>query len=119
VVAGQSTDASRPCALSLRAGWNLVGNPYDFPVAWSDASVRVVVDGVEASPTFSAATGWVDNGLITLDPVTQSYVTRYSDESAPYAMEPGTAWWVFSHVDGAKLLIAPTEVAVERVAPGR
>ncbi len=119
VVAGQSTDASRPYALSLRAGWNLVGNPYDFPVAWSDASVRVVVDEVEASPTLAAATGWVDNRLITLDPVTQSYVTRYSDESAPYVMESGTAWWVFSHVDEAELLIAPTEVAVERVAPGR
>ena len=113
VASGASTDARGPAPLPLHAGWNLVGSPYDFPVAWSDASAHVVVGGAAVSPTFAAASGWVDNRLVALDPETQSYVARYSDEAAPYAIEPGRAWWLFSHVDGAELRIAPTEAGVE------
>ncbi|HUF08166.1 MAG TPA: FlgD immunoglobulin-like domain containing protein, partial [Rhodothermales bacterium] len=50
----RSTRTDRPMAISLHPGWNLVGNPFAFPVAWSNvegdiASVaaRAYFDGTE------------------------------------------------------------------------
>jgi len=109
-VNGQSTDAGGPYRLPLRTGWNLVGTPFDFPIAWSDASIRIAVGNSEVSPTAAATSGLVDNRLIYFDPVTQAYVTRFSNESsAPYSIDPGQAWWIFSSVDAAELVIPPVE----------
>jgi hypothetical protein len=34
----QSVDASAPRSISLDPGWNQVGNPFPFPVAWADVT---------------------------------------------------------------------------------
>ena len=100
-VVGRSVDSSARYPLPIVAGWNLLANPYGFPVAWSDASVEVALGNISGSPSDLA--GRVDNRLVYLDTATQSYVERLSDEESPYAVPPGQAWWFYS-TEGGELL---------------
>jgi endonuclease/exonuclease/phosphatase family metal-dependent hydrolase len=104
MIPGQSVDPRTPFAMPIRPGWNLLANPYGFPVEWRDgvvqASIDNVVDGV------SAQSPLVDNRLIQLDVSTQSYVTHFANASAPYAIPPGQAWWFLSNATG-ELIIDP------------
>jgi hypothetical protein len=111
-VVGQSVDSTARYPLPIYAGWNLLANPYTFPVAWSDSSVEVALGNAVAAP--SDLVGRVDNRLVYLDTDTQAYVERLSDEDAPYAAPPGQAWWFYSAEDG-ELLFDP--VAVEDASP--
>ncbi|MDX1419384.1 MAG: Ig-like domain-containing protein [Rubricoccaceae bacterium] len=53
VESGQSVDGSGPMSLSLSPGWNQIGSPFAFPVAWADVGGTegvgdpVAWDGVE------------------------------------------------------------------------
>ncbi|MAF12966.1 hypothetical protein CMK11_21150, partial [Candidatus Poribacteria bacterium] len=102
VIAGESVDASARYPLPIHAGWNLLANPYAFPVAWSDASVEVAVGNSLGSP--SELAGMVDTRLVYLDVDTQAYVARLSNEESPYAVPPGQAWWFYS-TDAGELLL--------------
>ncbi|MBT5535267.1 tandem-95 repeat protein, partial [Candidatus Poribacteria bacterium] len=104
VVSGQSVDSASRYPLPISAGWNLLANPYGFPVAWSDASVSVAV-GNSLGPPSELGT-LVDNRLLYLDTATQSYVARQSDEESPYAVPPGQAWWFYSTAAGELLFDA-------------
>jgi hypothetical protein len=44
-----STSALNDFVLTLRPGWNMIGNPFNFPVSWDDVTVNghSVVDAVE------------------------------------------------------------------------
>ncbi len=54
---GQSTDASSQQVIVLRHGWNQIGSPFAFPVAWSDVNqdemveLPQVFDGSSFRPT--------------------------------------------------------------------
>lgn len=49
-----------PYVISLRPGWNMVGNPYTEPVLWDVNAIRVRKDGVELPLAQAEAQGWVD-----------------------------------------------------------
>ncbi len=36
---GQSTDPSTPFTFTLQPGWNQIGNPYAFPIAWPEETI--------------------------------------------------------------------------------
>ncbi|MDH7570338.1 MAG: FlgD immunoglobulin-like domain containing protein, partial [Armatimonadota bacterium] len=38
---GSAADVSRPFPITLRPGWNMIGNPFSFIVNWFDAKVQV------------------------------------------------------------------------------
>ena len=116
-VTGQSVDPTTRFALPLSSGWNLLANPFNFPVAWSDSAIRASVGNSEASPTSHLlnSNGAVDNRLIYLDTASQTSVTRLSNErSDPYSVPAGQAFWFLSNQSG-ELLIPATETVA---APG-
>ncbi|MBT3268226.1 hypothetical protein HN371_13790 [Candidatus Poribacteria bacterium] len=116
-VTGQSVDPTTRYALPLSSGWNLLANPFNFSVAWSDSTIRASVGNSEASPTFHLlnSNGAVDNRLIYLDTSTQTSVTRLSSETSdPYSVPAGQAFWFLSNQSG-ELLIPATETVA---APG-
>ena len=69
---GHSTPTNSPYAIALAPGWNMIGNPFDFPVSWDS----MTVDGhpmTEAEQTVvSPPVGWSGSeyqyDLATLDP---------------------------------------------------
>lgn len=65
-VAGLSTSTAGNYSIPLAAGWNLIGNPFDFPVAWAD----VLRDpGVEDPVAFNPSRGTIgdyDDVLVTV-----------------------------------------------------
>ena len=103
---GQSVDATGPFEIPLSQGWNLLANPFAFPVAWSDATIAVD-NGEILTPSQADSAGVTDNRIHYLDVASQSYVTRASDDAAPHPMQPGQAWWIYADGAGATLLIAP------------
>lgn len=61
VESAQSVDTSRPYPITLRPGWNQVGNPFGFPVAW---------DRVIRNPTIVNAIAYFDGAEMVQDPAT-------------------------------------------------
>ncbi|MEK7399156.1 MAG: S8 family serine peptidase, partial [Candidatus Poribacteria bacterium] len=108
-VTGTSVDSSKPYSITLKTGWNSIANPFDYSVAWSDTNIKVGYSGGEVTLTQAEANNWVDNRAIWYDNTTRLYITRYSYEVPPYAMLPKRGQWLYSAVDGAKLIIPPVE----------
>jgi hypothetical protein len=125
MIQGQSVDPRTPFAIPIRPGWNLLANPFGFPVAWSDSTIRVSTGNSEASPTSHLLNNAaVDNRLIYLDTSSQSYVTRVSSEtSTPYSILPGQAFWFLANQNAELLIPAiastpnPSSPAASRPTP--
>lgn len=99
-VSGSSVSAGSSVYVPIKIGWNLICNPFDFSVAWSDSSILVSLDGWVGPLTLAESLGYVDNRAIWYNPDTRAYVTRYSNETTPYAMPPTRGQWLYSAVNG-------------------
>ncbi|NLC57708.1 MAG: hypothetical protein GX774_12785 [Armatimonadetes bacterium] len=50
---GTPIDTSKPKALRLTAGWNMIGNPFPFAVNWFDAQVQVGAETISLNEAIS------------------------------------------------------------------
>jgi hypothetical protein len=93
-VLGRSTATDRPFQIQLEKGWNQVGNPYDFPVAWASVSASNSsgpVLSLQSPEAFDGATGLYDLPAVTV-------------------LRPFEGYWVRNPTDGpVQLLIPPVE----------
>jgi subtilisin family serine protease len=108
-VPGRSVDAAADHVIALRAGWNLLANPFAYSVDWSDASVLVRYAGVQTNPTHARLQGWVHDRIFWYDRDSDAYVPQASGAAVPYALSPGQGFWLYAGVDGAELAIPPVE----------
>ncbi|PSQ95057.1 MAG: hypothetical protein BRD55_11020 [Bacteroidetes bacterium SW_9_63_38] len=85
---GQSVDASAPEKIALQPGWNQVGNPFPFPVAWSEVTrpdpVRPPV-GYDASRSESERFRF---GVDVLEPWEGVFVYNSADTSVALTVPP-------------------------------
>jgi hypothetical protein len=81
----QSADASGPRPVELGPGWNQIGTPFSFPVAWSD----VRKPGVVRTPLAYDATGYVD--VASLQPWEGVFVYNEADSSVTIEIPPVAA----------------------------
>ncbi|MEW6203071.1 MAG: hypothetical protein AB1546_13925, partial [bacterium] len=75
-------------SINLKAGWNLIGNPFITSITWDDTHVQFSVDGTTFI-TLSAATA---SGLIR-DVRTYSNMMYLSVISGA-ALTPGNGFWI-------------------------
>jgi hypothetical protein len=90
-IAGFSTPTGQDYAIPLAQGWNLFGNPFDFPVTWSE---------VRRDPT-------VTGDPVAFDP-SLGTIGDYA-EQAPSVLEPFEGYFI--HADQATTLWMPPHAA--------
>ena len=80
---GQSVTASGPVALTLQPGWNQIGSPFAFPVAWSS---------VGGSASVSPPAGWdgreYDLDVAVLQPWEGYFVENRTDAPVTLSVPP-------------------------------
>ncbi|MGB9596027.1 MAG: S8 family serine peptidase [Candidatus Poribacteria bacterium] len=116
-IAGNSVDGLESYKIALKSGWNCVANPFDFPVAWSDESIRIKYLSQEVTPTQARTNLWVDNRLIYFDNVQNINVARYSNENPPYSIPAKQGFWLYSVVNDAELIVPPVEYPASPAPP--
>lgn len=78
-----------PYVINLSYGWNMVGDPFAFPVDWS--TVMVEYAGTRLSAKDAAQQGWLSNSIYRYDPIYARYNFNTLDSAL---MMPWEAEWV-------------------------
>ncbi len=108
-VSGTSVDCQNPYSITLKTGWNNIANPFDFPVAWADNTIRIEYNNQQVTPTQSKENLWVDNRTFWYNNATNQYSISVSNQNPPYPMPPKVGFWIYSMVNNANLIIYPIE----------
>jgi len=102
-VFGRSTPTDRDFQVTLSPGWNLVGQPFGFPVAWSSMTVNGVAMAQAEGSVVEPAVGWVGDHY-------QYGVARFV---------PWEGYWVKNLADSSVVLeIPPREIVASSPAAG-
>ncbi len=96
-VRGLSTATDSAYALVLEPGWNMVGNPFNFPVAWDSITVDGIKMADAESTTVQPPVGWVINKGYRMD---------------EQILEPFGGYWVKNLSDASVVLRIPAREAV-------
>lgn len=97
---GAGTMSINGCAVSgttatvdLKAGWNIIGNPFTTAVLWSDAHARVTLAGGASSYTLSEAeaNGWINTRLYDYQSGSYARVSANAGQN----LAPWTGYWVY------------------------
>jgi VCBS repeat protein/FG-GAP repeat protein len=99
-IVGFSTPTAQAFLISLAPGWNMVGNPFAFPVAWSQVSVN----GVPSA-----------NQVDVEPPQAWTGTTYASDQTV---LQPFTGYWIMNHATNrVDLEVPPLESAAPAASP--
>lgn len=105
----------QPYVISLRPGWNMIGNPYIEPVLWDVSAIKVRKDGTELPLSQAEAQGWVEGYAWRWDG--NAYRLVYSAGTPlPNVDESLPAWsgaWVFAYQPCEMILPIPQGIAAQ------
>ena len=107
----QTTGVSIP----LKAGWNIIGNPFLSPLQWRTANILVKNGSTTKTLADAKTAGWCVDYLwgweqSSSNPLTGSYVLIYDTElfsGVEGWMKPWTGYWFKALVDCELILPAP------------
>jgi hypothetical protein len=100
---------STPWVIGLEKGWNLIGNPYEFPVTL--AACRVSLQGEEVSLAEAATRGWLRLPLFHWDGVAYQSLQPASLQPAAAStvensLTPGWGCWLKAVREGLALIVS-------------
>ena len=90
-IAGHSTPSDVPFRVTLSPGWNQVGDPFLFPLAWQDVAVEGLASGLTLEPpvTWNEASGqYAEAAADTLRPFEGYWVRNPAPEPVTLLMQP-------------------------------
>ena len=87
---GQSVDASAPVAVELEPGWNQLGNPFGFAVAWNEVLAESAVEASQVGTPMTYRDGGYKEGT-TLEPWQGYFVLNTSSEAKTLRIPPVAA----------------------------
>jgi hypothetical protein len=94
---GRTVSLDSMVSVPVDSGWNMIGNPFNFPVRWEDCSVSS--DSVTTPYGYDS-----DNGIQPDQPT----------------LEPWKGYWVYNWgATGANLLVPPKSNGMQKAARGR
>jgi subtilisin family serine protease len=93
---GKGAAVSGPYVIGLYNGWNMVGDPYNAQLTWSNISVQRGT--TKASLAVAEANGWIDDVAYRYNPLTGQY-SLLSLSSGGYIM-PYEAEWIRVNTSG-------------------
>jgi len=91
-----------PWAIDLQKGWNLIGNPYEFPATLGSSGLpacRISFQGEEVSMAEAANRGWLEFPLFRWEGV------EYHSLTSEDAIFPGWGCWLKTARDGLTLVV--------------
>ena len=92
---------TQPFTVSVRKGWNQIGNPFEIPVCLRE--IQVVKDGETVSLTEANERGWVSKYFFSYD----AGIGGYQMINPPNgSLEPWKGYWCRAYTD-CELLIPP------------
>ena len=100
---GKPADTSKPATLNLTAGWNMIGNPFPFPVNWFDAKVQVGQELISLQEAI--ARDLIKNALWTYG---------YGEYRLAFQLMPWEGYWVKTTQD---LVLQIPNVAARSASP--
>lgn len=102
---GTTVDAS-PYEIQLNYGWNLVGNPFLFPVSWNN--IMIEYNGQRVTAVEAASKGWIADAVFRWDKVLSNGQGEYVRKNvANGIMVPWEAEWIKVNVKGATTWPSP------------
>jgi subtilisin family serine protease len=78
-----------PYIISLYSGWNIVGDPFAFPVTWSNVMVEYA--GERLGVVEAAARGWISNSVFRYDSAYRRYTWK---DVSTAVMMPWEGEWI-------------------------
>ncbi len=103
--------------ISLLAGWNQIGNPFNFSIAWDDNEIKVenTTTGVKKSLHDAAIEDWVC--IYAWAYTADGYQLVHPDiPDALSNLEPWAGYWVKANI-GCKLIVPSTQAKAKKEAP--
>jgi PKD repeat protein len=95
------TAPTETACIPMQAGWNQVGNPFDFEVLLSNTRIRY--QGAEVTLEQAQGNGWISMYLFGYDAVSRGYAMVVPPNGM---LEPMTGYWLRAYVD-CELCIDP------------
>lgn len=104
-----------PYQIGLYTGWNMVGNPFSYPVSW--ANVVVEYAGERLTMAEAVSRGWISDNVFRWDKVLNNGYGNYTRKPMSTAiMVPWEAEWIRVRVSGPedhpapdiKIIVPPT-----------
>ena len=88
-------DSGGAPAVSLRPGWNLVGNPYNFSFDIGQLVVLPVGVTVALSYSDAVAQRYTDGAFVAYNPLTRTYMSAISGSGS--RLQPNSGYWIYAN----------------------
>jgi len=113
---GDPINEFQPFVISLKQGWNIIGNPWLVSLPWELSSIRVRVNGEEKTLKEAQEKGWVEDYAWGWDG--SKYQLVYDSTILPNVtskLEPWRGFWMFAKTDCELILPSPTKKSIKQL----